>query len=86
LVLTVIVLTATVVHNLYNNGIEYNFKMFCNRYKKNNNNTYRIQLNYIKTDVGKKPYAARHHMNNVVIKLDSNDLLLNHKTISYLSK
>lgn len=29
-----IVLTATVVHNLYNNGIEYNFKMFCNRHKK----------------------------------------------------
>lgn len=60
--------------------------MFCNRHKKNNKNTYRIQLNYIKTDVGKKPYAARHNMNNVVIKLDSNDLLLNHKTISYLSK
>jgi len=36
----------------------------------------------------KKPYAARHNINNVVInrKLDSNDLLLNHKTISYSRK
>lgn len=93
-----IVLTATVVHNLNNNGVESNSKMFCNRHKKKNENKkfimikiiiqYSIQLHQ-KPMWGKKPYAARHNnMNNVVInrKLDSNDLLLNHKTISYLSK